>query len=89
MKSHRFPQYLSAPYQVLWLEADELFVGFTFYLISLLFGAFFLIGIIIGPWAVGQIKRKYPRGFMKHCLYFIGLVEFKCYPSFFESEFFE
>jgi len=41
------------------------------------------------PWVYSKAKRKYPRGFLKHCLWFAGLVKIKGYPEYFEKKFSE
>lgn len=89
MQGKRFPQYLSAPYQVLWFEADELLLILMFFIFAMVFSAFFWPFVFIVPWLYGKAKKKYPRGFLKHCLYFLGLLSMKGYPSFFQKEFFE
>ncbi|HZR45797.1 MAG TPA: type IV conjugative transfer system protein TraL [Candidatus Manganitrophaceae bacterium] len=87
MEKKRFPQYLSQPFQVLWLESDELIIALIFYIIALLFGSIFWLMIVGGPYLYSTQKKRYPRGFLKHCFYFIGLVRLKGYPTFFEDEF--
>ncbi|RMG69972.1 MAG: type IV conjugative transfer system protein TraL [Nitrospirae bacterium] len=86
----KFPQYLSAPYQVLWMEVDEMAVFFTLLIFVYIFTSwitFFLM--IIGTYLYSVTKKKYPRGFLKHCLYFLGFIDMKGYPTFFEKEFLE
>ncbi|NKE70158.1 type IV conjugative transfer system protein TraL [Candidatus Manganitrophus noduliformans] len=87
MEKKRFPQYLSQPFQVLWLEADELVLALIFYTLALLFGSFFWPLVIGGPYLYSSAKKRYPRGFLKHSFYFIGLARMKGYPTFFEDEF--
>ncbi len=84
----RFPQYLSAPFQVLWFETDELGVLVIFFLLAMVFGSFFWLLIVVGPYLYSRVKRKYPRGFLKHSLYFLGILKMKGYPLFFEQRFF-
>jgi hypothetical protein len=55
----------------------------------MLFGGVTWILLIVVPWTYSRMKNKYPRGFLRHGLYFIGLVELKGYPSPFEEEFTE
>ncbi|MDQ5988248.1 MAG: hypothetical protein CSYNP_04006 [Syntrophus sp. SKADARSKE-3] len=85
----QFPQYLSAPFQVLWFEPDELSLMCLFFVFALLFGNIFWLLMFVAPWYYGRVKRKYPRGFFRHSLYFIGITEMKGYPSYFEEEFVE
>lgn len=89
MQKKRFPQYLSSPFQVLWFETDELMIVFGFLIFALLFGYIFWLLLFVGPYLYTSIKNKYPRGFLRHVLYFAGLIHLKGYPSFFEKEFFE
>jgi len=85
----QFPQYLSKPYQVLWFEPDD---------IALIIAATFIFGLKIGGWlgvilviatpvAYGRVKRNYPRGFVKHLGYFLGVMSFKGYPTYFQQKF--
>jgi len=83
----RFPQYLSSPFQVLWFETDELGIIFLFFTVALIYGGVSWIMLLAGPWMYSKLKKKYPRGFLRHLLYFMGLVSMKGYPSYFEEEF--
>lgn len=85
----RFPRYLSAPFQVLWFETDELAIILMCFVLAMLFGSLFWIGLFAGPYYYGKLKKSYPRGFLKHTLYFIGLSSLKGYPTYFEKEFSE
>lgn len=84
-----FPQYLSKPYQILFFEPDDIAIIIASYLMAILFGRITWILLIIAPWGYAHVKRKYPRGFLRHGLYFLGLVEMNGYPSPFEKEFTE
>ncbi len=85
----RFPQYLSSPLQVLWFESDEIGIIITFGVIALIFGSFTWLLIVAAPWYYGHVKKKYPRGFLRHTLYFAGLIRLNLYPDYFEEEFYE
>jgi len=90
MQGKRFPRYLSAPYQILAWEADQinLFLGFMFLFMSL--GSWWILPCtIIAPWQYGKFKKKNPRGFFHHLLYFVGISKLEGYPTFFEKEFVE
>lgn len=89
MNEKRFPRYLSAPFQVLWFETDEIGIIFLFFFIALIFGSFLWLLVILGPWSYIKLKKKYPRGFLKHVFYFIGLTQLRHYPSFFDKDFLE
>jgi energy-coupling factor transporter transmembrane protein EcfT len=87
---HKFPQYLSSPYQVLWMETDDMAIFFILLLLFLMFpGWFWFIFMIVVTYLYTVTKKKYPRGFLKHVLYFVGLISFSKYPTFFENDFHE
>lgn len=91
----RFPRYLSAPFQILWFEADELFVMVFFFMTAIMFGntnwmfALLALAGVFGVYGYSVLKRKHPRGFFGHLLYFAGLTDIKGYPSFFVDKFIE
>ena len=85
----KFPRYLSAPFQILWFEPDELGVMCLFLVLALMFGYIFWALVFAAPYGYSVLKRKYPRGFFKHMLYFAGLTNLAGYPSFFEGRFLE
>jgi len=85
----QFPQYLSKPYQVLWFEPDDMVLTIV---------ALNIFGFKIGGWLgyalvvatpiyYGRLKRNYPRGFVKHMGYFLGISSFKGYPTYFQQKF--
>lgn len=87
---NQFPQYLSAPFQILWFEVDELIIFFMFLILALMYEAWPLwVLMFVAPVVFGKIKSRYPRGFLKHMLYFCGLLSFEGYPSYFEERFTE
>ena len=81
------PRYLHRPLQVLWWEADEFAIVMIFFTLALIYGYLFWLLMIAVPYGYSKFKRKYPRGFIFHLLWFVGLLNFKGYPSFFEKEF--
>lgn len=85
----KFPRYLSSPFQVLWFETDEMAIILICFVLAMLFGYLFWGLLFVGPYYYGKLKKNYPRGFLKHTLYFIGLSSLKGYPSYFEKEFSE
>lgn len=89
MGKKRFPQYLSSPLQVLWFEPDELGIMLISFVLAMIYGGFFWILLVLAPWFYSKTKRKYPRGFLKHVLYFAGIAHVKGYPIFFEETFIE
>jgi len=95
-KMIRFPQFLSRPYQVLWWETDELVVIMLSYLCASNFGTLFAWNLtallswaflFIIPWVYRYHKKQHPSGFLRHMLYFSGILIPKNYPSFFIQTF--
>ncbi len=87
--NRKFPQYLSSPLQVLWFEVDEIGIIFLSFLLGLLLEGIFYIGMIVFPYLYTKFKKKYPRGFLGHVFYFLGVTKIHGYPHFFEKEFVE
>lgn len=87
--AERFPQYLSAPVQVLWFEADELAIIVFFFLLASIFHGVFWALLFAGPFGYSRLKSKYPSSFLKHTLYFSGLKQLKPYPDAFTNTFTE
>ena len=84
----RFPRYLTQPFQILWFEPDDLAICTVFFLVWQQFKGWFLFAaIFVGTYAYSHLKRQYPRGFLRHTLYFIGFAPMKGYPTFFEKVF--
>jgi len=87
--SRRFPQYLSRPFQILWFEIDEV-VFFVFSLtLALVFGSFMWVLFVVMQVLYARTKRNQARGFLKHVLYVVGIIQMKRYPEYFEREFHE
>ena len=85
-----FPQYLGAPVQILFWESDELGLMAGVFSLAVSFGGWLLWALVfITPWYYRRMKMKYPRGFFLHLLYFVGLIEMKNYPTYFEQCFIE
>jgi hypothetical protein len=84
-----FPQYLGKPIQVLWFELDELIIFIFTLTFALIYGGFMWIIFITIQWFYTRTKRKHARGFLKHILYMLGLLEMRNYPEYFEKEFHE
>lgn len=85
----RIPQNLHKPIQVLWWDADEFSILFIFLVGALIFWWGFFIPMIVVPHLYGRVKKRYPRGFLRHSLYFAGIRDFNIYPSYLEKEFSE
>ncbi len=86
----RIPQYLHRQMQVLWWEADEFIIFMLGLSLWILFGGyeFLLMGLIV-PIIYSKLKKRYPRGLLKHLMYFTGFKEFRGYPSFYIKKFIE
>lgn len=83
-----FPQYLSKPYQVLWFEPDDMvFMYAAIVLFGLKIGGYAWFVVPVVPIMYARIKKNYPRGFIKHVGYFLGITTFKGYPGFFQQKF--
>ena len=82
-----FPQYLNAPIQIIKWESDELAIAVVCYLFAMMTWIYFLPIVILGPWYYIKAKKHYPRGFLRHIFYYIGLAKFNGYPDFFVKEF--
>jgi len=85
----KVPQYLSSPYQLLWFETDDLVVMIVFFVLALMFGGWLWVMMFVVPFIYGKVKHGYSRGFIKHLMYFSGLVSIKNYPGFWDSFFVE
>jgi hypothetical protein len=78
---------------VLWWEADQISVATLLLTISFMYGGFsgvrwiFWIFPIVGTWGYSQVKKKYPRGFLKHLLYFYGITKMSGYPEYYDIHF--
>jgi type IV conjugative transfer system protein TraL len=84
-----FPQYLASPLQILWFETDEVATLLICFIISSLFGGWSWLLLFLGPYFYLRLKKNYPKSFIKHSLYFLGLKTPKHYPSTFEKSFCE
>lgn len=83
----KVPQYLHRPYQVLFFETDELVVLVIMLFLGLCFGGIFWLLMIPVVFLMVHLKKKHPRGYIKHILYQIGLLTFKNAPTSFENRF--
>lgn len=89
MNEERFPQYLHRPYQVLWFETDDMGILTLCFILAIIFGGLFWIALFVVPALYMKTKKKYPRGYLRHLLYFAGILRFKRYPDFIIKEFVE
>lgn len=86
---YKIPQYLHKQHQVLFFESDELAFIMLLFLLALMFGYVFWILLFVLPALYMKIKKKYPRGALKHLFYTIGVISFKGAPSYFEKNYHE
>jgi type IV conjugative transfer system protein TraL len=89
LENERFPQYLHRPYQVLWFETDDMGIISLCFILAIIFGGLFWVGLIVIPFLYMKFKKTYPRGYLRHLMYFMGIIRFKKYPDFFVKEFVE
>ena len=87
--THRFPQYLSKPIQVLWFETDELILFVFTLTLALIYGKIMWLVFLVTQYFYTRTKRSKPRGFLKHILYMFGFIQMKKYPEYFQREFHE
>jgi len=83
----RTHKYLHKPFRLLWFESDEIFLLFAGLVLGMYVNTLFFLVLIVCAVLSRKFKAKYPRGFVRHISYFLGLLRFKKYPSFFESSF--
>ena len=84
-----FPRYLSAPLQILFWDTDELCLIKISFTIAMIFGSWSYLLVIVVPWGYGRVKKRYPRGFIRHVFYFAGILKIHNYPDFSEELFLE
>jgi len=80
-------QYLHRPYQVLFFEEDDLVLLVLALILALCFGGKLWILIIPFTFFYASLKRRLPRGYLRHIFYATGLVKLKGLPTFFEDKF--
>ena len=83
------PQYLSAPLQVVWFESDEVGLIIMAFTMAMIFGGFSWLLLPAVPFVYSRVKRSQPKGFLRHLLYYAGLMKMYGYPDFWEKEFSE
>jgi type IV conjugative transfer system protein TraL len=83
------PQYLHQPIKILWLDLDEVVLINILFMFAIIFGNVFWLLLIIVPYIVSRMKKNKPRGFLRHYLYKIGVIDFKNAPPYFEKKFTE
>jgi len=86
---YKIPQYLHKQHQVLFFESDELALIMFLFLLALMFGYIFWLLLFVVPIGYFKVKKKFPRGALKHMFYMLGLINFKGTPNYFEKKFYE
>lgn len=85
-----FPQYMSAPTQVLWWEVDQLVIAALSFTAALLQGGMLTwVIFVISQILYARVKKNRPRGFLQHVTYMFGLSRLNNYPEYFQQEFHE
>jgi hypothetical protein len=72
----QFPQYLSAPLQVLFWDSDELCIILMFFTIAMIFGSVTWLLVVVGPWGYSNVKKKISKGIYPSHSIFCGTREF-------------
>lgn len=82
------PQYLHRPNKVMMLDMDEFAVFASSVSMGVILKSLivFIIGVFVF-FAYRKAKTKYPRGFLKHFPYIIGLKQFQQFPNVFVKQF--
>jgi type IV conjugative transfer system protein TraL len=83
------PQYLHQPIKILWFDLDEIVLVNILLMLAMIFGNIFWLLLIVLPYVVSKSKKNKPKGFLRHYLYKIGVVDLKMVPPYFEKRFSE
>jgi len=81
------PKHLHKPFRILWFESDELLLIFGGLILGIYITPIFFPILFGSAFVVRKMKTKFTRGFVRHLPYFLGLMRFRNYPSFFDSHF--
>ena len=81
------PKYLHKPFRILWFESDELFFMFGGLILGMYVTFMLFPVMLVCAFLIRRFKMRLNRGFVRHIPYFLGIMRFKRYPSFFESRF--
>jgi type IV conjugative transfer system protein TraL len=83
------PQYLHQPIKILWFDLDEIALFNILLILAMIFGNIFWLLLFILPYIVSRAKKNKARGFLRHYLYKLGVIDFKMVPPYFERRFTE
>jgi len=86
---YKVPQYLHRPVMVLWFEGDEMVTVVIGFLIGFFMNGWWWLALVIVPYIYIIMKRRNPRGYLRHIQYQLGLMKFKGYPHYYQSRFWE
>lgn len=81
MSQVRVPQYLHMPGQLLWFDTEELMVLVVAYTMANTLGSkwAWLVGFALAGLFI-WVKRRKPRGFIRHALYQAAIYKLEHYP---------
>ena len=80
-------RYLHRPYRILWFETEEIALLFMGFIFALVVSIWLLIPFVVTTIIVRKVKKKMPRGFLKHLFYFAGYYRFPGAPTAHEKTF--
>ncbi|MEM4134376.1 MAG: type IV conjugative transfer system protein TraL [Candidatus Micrarchaeia archaeon] len=84
---YKIPQYLHRQVQVLWFELDEIVLINILLILAMIFGYVFWLLLFLVPFVFSKLKKNKARGYLRHILYMIGVVNIKNVPYFTEKIF--
>lgn len=83
----KMPQFTAAPYQFAFVDDDELFVAICCLGVSMFVTWYLFLFCVFILFEYCTAKRRNPRGFLHHFMYYCGLAAQKAYPSTFVRKF--
>jgi len=87
MKKSPIPVYLNRPILILAFESDTFIVAYMLTMCCFILGGWFFVVSLSASWGYAKAKSRFPRGFVIHGPYFLGLLRFRGYPTFFQKHF--
>ena len=81
------PKYLHKPFRILWFESDELLLIFGGLVLGMYVSFMLFPILLVLAFIIRRLKTRLNRGFVRHIPYFLGVMKFKNFPSFFETHF--
>ncbi|OGH01687.1 MAG: hypothetical protein A2600_09910 [Candidatus Lambdaproteobacteria bacterium RIFOXYD1_FULL_56_27] len=89
MQPSPIPFYLNRPLLFIVFESDTFIIGYLLLMWCWVIGFWFFPFAVGLGWAYGKAKATFPRGFLIHGPYFLGLIKFAGYPLYFQKRFLE